>query len=347
MVTTSVKTSLRAPFDDFHWHQLQTFLTEYNQDCDAHYLWSGHNYFKKALSTIKQTSKQVVLCIKDNWRPIIQPDKDWIVLTGVENLKLDCTVIPMGGCIMNQYDEWRHTTPLIDKSPEDEFICLTAGHKTQRILVLSYLLGLNIGGMLSRHNATTIADNLLDQVDWDFDTISSDDMDILHAGYTKLASGPLLIDSNYIYKQTPTLKTDNDNWSNWQRNLTRYYQNTCVEIVNETLYLEPYTNITEKFRNSVFGCNIPIVISNIGTVDFLRSLGFDMFDDVVDNSHDKIEDPALRAVSALKNNQTLLELSLPAWRSCRERFIHNINVLNEIPQFFKSRLIKLTKEISQ
>jgi hypothetical protein len=81
---------------------------------------------------------------------------------------------------------------------------------------------------------------------------------------------------------------NNDNVSNFKNKLTPYYKNTFVEIVSETSFGEKSFLLTEKTLNSIYGCSFPILLCSQGTVAFLRSMGMDMFDDVIDHSYDSI-----------------------------------------------------------
>ena len=69
--------------------------------------------------------------------------------------------------------------------------------------------------------------------------------------------------------------------------LQRAYKKMCAEVVCETNTEGKTYFITEKtLRPMLNGC-IPLIISNAGYEGYLKSLGFDMFDDVLDKSYDK------------------------------------------------------------
>jgi hypothetical protein len=94
-----------------------------------------------------------------------------------------------------------------------------------------------------------------------------------------------------------------DNVTNWQR-LLPVYSSCHVNIVTETLYYRPGI-ITEKTLFAFMALQIPIVIGHKGIVQQCRDLGFDMFDDIVDNSYDDLPD-FIRWREALKKNKKLL-----------------------------------------
>jgi len=95
-----------------------------------------------------------------------------------------------------------------------------------------------------------------------------------------------------------------DNETNWQR-LLPVYGNCDVNIVTETQYTECPGIISEKTLMCFLALQIPIVIGYKGIVDHCRQLGFDMFDDLVDNSYDQL-DNYIRWKQALESNHRLL-----------------------------------------
>lgn len=152
--------------------------------------------------------------------------------------------------------------------------------------------------------------NWQDLCDWTLDpgaVISHGDL--LDQGFQRLC------DESYsapqyqeIYDQAP-----NDNPRNFENNLRTLYQQSCVEIVNETTFVHPGYHVTEKFLNSVFGCNLPLVLASAGTVGYLRTIGFDMFDDVIDHGYDLVKDPLTRLIRLVHDNRRLLEDTQWAW----------------------------------
>ena len=117
------------------------------------------------------------------------------------------------------------------------------------------------------------------------------------------------------------------NAANLHLRLRPLYTNTAVEIVNETIFnFEMGMHMTEKFINSVYGMNLPIVLGQPGIVKYCRALEFDMFDDVVDHSYDVITRPIDRLTAAIDRNRRLLEdrdFAMAAWHRCQPRLQAN------------------------
>ena len=121
--------------------------------------------------------------------------------------------------------------------------------------------------------------------------------------------------------------TPNGNAENLNLRLRPLYTNTAVEIVNETIFnFDLGIHMTEKFINSVYGMNLPIVQGQPGIIKYCRELGFDMFDDVIDQSYDLVVNPMERLAAAIDRNRRLLEdrdFAIASWHRCRLRLHAN------------------------
>jgi hypothetical protein len=101
-----------------------------------------------------------------------------------------------------------------------------------------------------------------------------------------------------------------------------------VEIVPETVFVPQSRLITEKFLHSVYACNLPIWVSTRWTVQHIRNLGFDVFDDYIDHSYDNCADPLERIVTAVDSNLKLLkerQHALKVWQILLHRMQKNID----------------------
>ena len=143
----------------------------------------------------------------------------------------------------------------------------------------------------------------------------------------KLQHGWLTLQHNRLpeHKQRYNVPA-NHNAMNFNINLRNMYENTAVEMVMETNYFTKGIFFSEKFLNSVYGYNFPIVISSKGSVAYLRSNGFDVFDDIVDHSYDSEDDPLLRIFKAVENNLALItdkEYAIDLWQKNFDRLDQN------------------------
>lgn len=162
-----------------------------------------------------------------------------------------------------------------------------------------------------------------------------------------IEKGDYLLREHLLTGQSLGRELDNiineNNYAELFNTLMPLYKNTVVEIINETTFFNNGIFITEKFLNSVYGYNLPIIISNAGCVEFLRNNGFDLFDDVIDHSYDKVVDPVQRIYSAITCNRRLLtdrDYAIDVWNRCRSRMDRNIEFTKtQIYDHFKNQCL--------
>ena len=121
--------------------------------------------------------------------------------------------------------------------------------------------------------------------------------------------------------------------TNFDRYLRKIFGNSTVDIIVETVLINRSGIITEKYLNSIYGYNFPIYIGMAGSVNHLRKLGFDLFDDVIDHGYDTIQDHYTRMFTAINSNRQILEnreLALTHWNQCKDRFNQNYRLMQEI-----------------
>ena len=259
-------------------------------------------------------------------------DKTFILFTSMENLgcyvkNSNVFIVPWGGDITNQYDAYPKVAPVIDKNFDSNtsYISLNRNKRLNRILALSTLFGLGLEdyGMLScmfdKKNLLTFENDI--QLGFQEGSIK----DTISRGLDRINNFDFPVqDDREIYPK----KQNNDNVFNFETRLKDYYKNTFVEIIAETSFTEDAFLITEKTLNSIYGCNFPILISSKGAVGFLRNMGIDMFDDIVDHSYDDIVDPIERAYCAIEKNLNLLknvDSTKELWAKNKDRFLKNVD----------------------
>jgi hypothetical protein len=95
-------------------------------------------------------------------------------------------------------------------------------------------------------------------------------------------------------------KTNDEIHKNDRTHSPYLYDDTSISLVTET-YPDSKRGlfITEKSYKPIANCHFQIWIAQPGMVEFFRQLGFDMFDDIIDNSYDNIVDDIERFEKAL------------------------------------------------
>lgn len=280
---------------------------------------------------------------------IKHPDKTFILFTSLEHLDPlihlpNLRIIPWGGDITNQEFEYKNLTAITEKNMNSSinYLSLNRNHRYQREMLVSLLLEYQLE---SRGLVSCMFQDKLHAQNMRFWNFNGNESirDLFVAGRKKLKTHQFNLNDEYtIYENL-----DNDNVTNFKNKLCNYYKDTFVEIINETSFFETCFLITEKTANCIYGSNFPIWISSKGTVDFLRSMGLDVFDDIVDHSYDEIHDPVLRLNSALELNFRLLmdnTLIKKLWIKNKDRFIKNHNFLkNNMYEFYKNRTVQSFK----
>jgi len=197
-------------------------------------------------------------------------------------------------------------------------IALNRQQRQHRCVLISLLYGykLNKDMQISSVFLNNIKGDLLSDVDWDFSILSDNDIFTLTNGFKKAVCENVGAIDNYTY----------NNVDNFVLYLKNVYKNSFVEIISNTIFDIPFGVVDEKFLNSVYARNFPIIIGVEGTVDYLRNLGFDVFDDVVNHSYDTIKNPLQRLLSAIFDNKHLYKNNIKVkWKDNEQRFNENIN----------------------
>jgi hypothetical protein len=272
------------------------------------------------------------------------PQKKFILLTSVENLEFyiknsNVRIVPWGGDLTNQQTEYQKLEPILDKNFDSDriYLSLNRNQRTHRAMLVSLLYGLNLDqyGLISCMFQDKI-DDLYSYTQWP-------ELKIYQQGFDKFKLSKLpLTDDPEIYKNR-----NNDNVSNFKNKLAKYYQNTFVEIITETSYTEKCYNLTEKTLNSIYGCCFPILLCGQGSVAFLRNMGMDVFDDVINHSYDTIEDPADRLYAAITDNLAILTDPniKEIWRVNKHRFTNNVDFAKKtLYNFYSIRAESLFSE---
>lgn len=269
------------------------------------------------------------------------PNKRFILVTSLENLDKEITspnvtIIPMGGDITNQSQTFKDYKFVQDKVYYDpiNFCCFNRGLRNHRTYLVSLLYGLELNKQGKISYLGIDSNTRIDDVFKNYDLESDEYGKIIKRGFNDFKE--IATQDDYdIYGNSP-----NNNLTNFNDSLSIKYKNTFVELVTDTSYNEYGFNLTEKFLHSVNGCNIPIIVSSPGYVNFLREIGLDVFDDIVNHSYDNEIDKVKRITSMLENNMELLltDKAFRIFESNKNRFLYNRNfVENELLTFYNNR----------
>ncbi len=142
-----------------------------------------------------------------------------------------------------------------------------------------------------------------------------------------------LTDQDLIeYSKLPDLVVYND--SDHADNLDVHishpaFQDAYVNLVNETAASEVLAITSEKIFKPIRAHQLFVVIATVGAVQFLRDIGFDVYDDVIDHGYDLISDTRLRIEMAIQQLDALEKMILyEVTKQLRPRIERNAQWLN-------------------
>lgn len=251
--------------------------------------------------------------------------------------------------VLHPFGYYRGTIPQIKKNfnSQKHWINLNHNSRIYRNILGCYLLGsdltdtgilrIDCSRMLEHESWHTFTEyckynnnfEIFQIADW-FPTMSK--------GFEKLKN-----QQDYVkltYRMSGKIINDPENFDQRLRGL---YENSFVEIICDTIFMDTSGLVTEKFINSVYGFNFPIIMNIPGAVDHLRGSGFDMFDDVINHRYDKIHDPFTRMITAINDNRAILSdssLAKSKWVECQDRLNNNYLLADNLYSTVVDRAIK-------
>lgn len=170
------------------------------------------------------------------------------------------------------------------------YCCMNNRPRLHRLLAVTYLDALNI-----------LEDGIVTANDRSYENDENDTFEKhvvsrlpnIHTRYQKLIQQQIPITKNKLPLIVDAADLKNKSLPNDLH--PKVYDNTLINLITETYYFPEYnfvdeTFITEKTWKVFTAGQIPVIIGPKGLVSRLRSLGFDMFDDIIDHSYDTADD---------------------------------------------------------
>jgi len=214
--------------------------------------------------------------------------------------------------------------PLPIPTPTHKFSCLNANKWSHRILTYIQLYDKPYFNdmIFGWGRRTGWTKDFLEQEDFINDIVISDDE------WAKLATLPQRI-----------LAHPNDDTDHNDRTTDHIaYTNACLNIITETTSRNDTPQLTEKSFKPILAGQFFIMIGSRGLIQYMRDIGFDTFDDIINHSYDSIEDDRERIAAAIKELDRLNEVDLfELHAQCKERFVKNQQWLKS-PEFVEQFL---------
>lgn len=110
------------------------------------------------------------------------------------------------------------------------------------------------------------------------------------------------------------------------------FEPSCVSLITEPSFFERETLKTEKTIMAIYGGTLPIWVGGWRIPESMRQLGFDVFDDIIDHSYEKLADPFDRAFLAVEKNLKLLsdpDLAKEFVAVNHARLQHNVDLVEQ------------------
>ncbi len=180
-------------------------------------------------------------------------------------------------------------------------------------------------------------------------TQSWNQADVTHQLYELLQIGGI---TDYKNSSNITIETMPKKWigseyaggnaTNFQQNVSDVFYQSVFSIVLEPVFWENDCNITEKYLNALYGLTIPIV-SGYNSCNFLKSMGFDVFDDIIDTSYQHIENASTRSWQMMELNKTVFSdaKTIIKDKTVQQRIIKNLEWARQPRTLFETAFLNL------
>lgn len=318
-------------------------------DIKDHFLYDNLSYPFSGISTtltsihslVKKYPNVLFIVLQENYLT----DRELKHFSSVNNL----CILTVADFLFNEYKVYCNIDPIEDKNLKSTkpIVCLNNNPRPQRVGIVLMLLQNKLGpasniSFLSQErrskqtNYIFTHETILSWAEWD-DPYQDKLRDIAENNFYDYQ---FLIEEVYPANDTK----NSDNFTN---SLSIHYKNSFIEFVSETLCIEPTYQINEKFLNSVFGFNFPILVSSKDSVQVLRDMGFDMFDDIINHTYDTIENPFYRIKASIDLNLSLLQDTNRIkylWNKNLHRFRDNVQLYKT--KLYDNEFQRLIKEVT-
>jgi len=158
--------------------------------------------------------------------------------------------------------------------------------------------------------------------------------------------------TDYKNSANITLKTMPRHWigteytgknaRNFQQNVSDAFYSSVFSVVLEPVFWENGFGLSEKYLNALYGLTIPIV-SGYNSCNCLKSMGFDVFDDIIDTSYQHIENASTRTWQMMELNKTVFSdaKNIIKDKGIQKRIIKNLEWARKPKELFETAFLNL------
>jgi hypothetical protein len=123
-----------------------------------------------------------------------------------------------------------------------------------------------------------------------------------------------------------------------------HYNRCAIDVVLETLFDDQRLHLTEKTLRPI-ACGKPfILVSTVGSLQYLRGYGFETYGDLINEEYDLISDPVARIAEIIREMKRIKDLPGKAKKDFYEK-CHQIAKLNQKHFFSEQFFLTLTDEL--
>jgi len=106
------------------------------------------------------------------------------------------------------------------------------------------------------------------------------------------------------------------------------FKETYINLITETTISSLTPMLSEKTFKPIIAGQLFVLIASLGAVQFLRDIGIDTFDDIIDHGYDTEIDPKSRIYSAIQQIDRLITLDLDdIYKKIKPRLLRNSEYL--------------------
>jgi hypothetical protein len=139
---------------------------------------------------------------------------------------------------------------------------------------------------------------------------------------------PIALDTKHNKNYSPTEEPCIVN--QWTDNLEPLFDQSAVSLISEPYGDQIASIFTEKTMFAIMGLTFPIFVGGYGNADYLKQVGLDTFDDIIDHSYQFLPTLPERCFYAFKNNLHILsdlELAKQLRQTHLNRLLKNRDLL--------------------
>jgi hypothetical protein len=133
---------------------------------------------------------------------------------------------------------------------------------------------------------------------------------------------------NISYGETPAL------YNRVSNNLSNYYSEVFVDIINETRFAQPTANYSEKVYQAMQYMKPFILVAPPKTLEYVRSMGFKTFDEFWDESYDDETNHSERLAKIFTVISDILNMDNEKQKELYTQMLpileHNLNLYKEL-----------------